>query len=141
MKSSLYQQIGEDALREVIRDFYSRVLADVMIGFLFIGKDRQRLIDKEFEFTAKFLGADIRYTGKPMREAHARTPIMGGHFDRRLQILKETLADHDVPAEVREAWIGHTLALRAQVTTDPVSECRDVAAARFTGDGAKKQHP
>jgi hemoglobin len=137
MKSSLYQQIGLDALREVIRDFYSRVFADVMIGFLFIGKDRQRLIDKEFEFTARFLGADISYTGKPMRAAHARTPIMGGHFDRRLQILKETLADHDVPAEVREVWIGHTLALREQVTTDPVSECRDVTAARFTGDAAE----
>jgi hemoglobin len=139
MTSSLYEQIGADALREVIRDFYARVFADVMIGFLFIGKDRQRLIDKEFEFTANFLGADIRYTGKPMRAAHARTPIMGGHFDRRLQILKETLADHDVPAQVREAWIGHILALRAQVTTDPVSECRDVAATRFTGERAKPQ--
>jgi hemoglobin len=139
MKSSLYEQVGADALREVIGDFYARVFADVMIGYLFIGKDRQRLIDKEFEFTANFLGADIRYTGKPMRAAHARTPIMGGHFDRRLQILKETLADHDVPAEVREAWIGHTLALRAQVTTDPVSECRDVDATRFTGESAKPQ--
>jgi hemoglobin len=139
MTSSLYEQIGADALREVIRDFYARVFADVMIGYLFIGKDRQRLIDKEFEFTANFLGADVRYTGKPMRAAHARTPIMGGHFDRRLQILKETLADHDVPAAVRETWIRHTLALRAQVTTDPVSECRDVNATRFTGEGAGPQ--
>lgn len=131
MKKALYDKIGGDALRAVITDFYSRVFGDVMIGFLFIGKDRQRLIDKEFEFTARFLGADIRYTGKPMRAAHSRSPIMGGHFDRRLQILKETLADHDVDPEVREVWIKHTLALRDQVTEDPISQCNDVSPKRF----------
>src|SRR5690606_26133645 len=101
-----------------------------MIGFLFIGKDRKRLIEKELEFTASFLGADIRYTGRPMREAHARSPIMGGHFDRRLRILEETLADHAVDPEVREAWIRHTLALRPQVTEDAASVCNDVSPWR-----------
>lgn len=116
--ASLFDQIGGDKLREVIADFYDRVLSDVMIGFMFAGKDRQRLIDKEWELAARFLGANIRYTGKPLREAHARSPIMGGHFNRRLQILKDTLADHHVPDAVRESWIAHTLALRDQVITD-----------------------
>jgi len=130
-RSAFFDKIGPDTLRAVITDFYSRVFDDVMIGFLFIGKDRRRLIEKEFEFIGKFLGGDIKYTGRPMRAAHARVPIMGGHFDRRLQILRETLADHDVDPEVREVWIGHTLALRSQVTEDGASECRDVSAARF----------
>ena len=133
MEQTLYDKIGADKLRAVITDFYSRVFDDVMIGFLFIGKDRQRLIAKEVEFAANFLGADIRYTGKPIRVAHARVPIMGGHFDRRLQILKETFADHDIDPDVREAWIGHTVALRSQVTDDAASECTDVKAARFVG--------
>lgn len=131
MSSTLYDKIGPDALRAVIVDFYDRVFRDVMIGFLFIGKDRQRLIDKEIELTARFLGADIRYTGRPIRAAHARSPIMGGHFDRRLKILEETLADHEVAPEVRDAWLGHNLALRAQVTEDARSECNDIRAARF----------
>ncbi len=132
MSSALYDKIGPDKLRAVITDFYARVFDDVMIGFMFIGKDRQRLIDKEIEFTANFLGADIRYTGKPIRAAHARVAIMGGHFDRRLKILEETLADHDVDAQVRDTWLGHTVALRSQVTEDAASECRDVSAERFT---------
>lgn len=131
MSAPLYDKIGPDKLRAVIIDFYSRVFDDVMIGFLFIGKDRQRLIDKEFEFTANFLGADIRYTGRPIRAAHARSPIMGGHFDRRLQLIKETLADHAVDPDVTAAWIKHTEALRFQVTQDAASECNDVTAARF----------
>jgi hemoglobin len=121
----LYAAIGEPKLREVITDFYGRLFGDVMIGFLFEGKSRQHLIDREVEFTAGFLGGDMKYTGRPMRTAHAASPIFGGHFERRLQILRETLRDHAVDADVQRVWIEHTLALRAQITSDKGSECKD----------------
>ena len=120
---SLFEKIGAVSLRKVIEDFYDRVVADTMIGFLFAGKDKQRLIDKEWEFTAKFLGADVTYTGKPIRAAHASSPILGGHFARRLQILKQTLADHNIDRDVVAAWVQHTLALRPLVTNDEGTEC------------------
>lgn len=125
--SALFAKIGETALRAVLTDFYARVFGDVMIGFLFDGKDRQHLIEREFEFTANFLGADIQYTGRPIRVAHARSPIFGGHFERRLQILRETLRDHAVDPDVQQAWIDHSLALRSQVTKDKGSECEDTS--------------
>jgi hemoglobin len=125
----LFDRIGEAKLRAVLADFYDRIFDDVMIGFLFEGKDRARLIDKEYELTARLLGADVAYTGRPMREAHARSPILGGHFERRLELLRQTIADHDVDPEVRDAWIEHTLALRAQITPDRGSECKDSEAA------------
>ena len=57
---------------------------------------------------------------------------MGGHFERRLQLLRNVLRDHDVPDEVQRPWIEHSLALRAQVTGDDGSDCdHDVAAARL----------
>jgi hemoglobin len=133
--SELFDRIGGDALRAVIVDFYDRVFADVMIGFLFTGKDKQRLIDREWEFTARFLGADLPYRGRSMPQAHARVPILGGHFERRLQILRNTLADHRVAPEVAQAWVDHQLALRAQVTGDRGSECdHDLSAARTVVD-------
>lgn len=126
----LIDAIGEERLRAVIEDFYDRIFADVMIGFMFAGKDRQRLVDKEWELVAALLGADVRYTGRPIRDAHARHPIMGGHFMRRRKILEETLAAHGVAAEVRAAWLAHTDALRAQVTADAGSGCDAPRAAR-----------
>ncbi len=124
----VFPKIGADKLRAVITEFYSRLFGDLMIGFLFEGKSRQHLIDREYEFTASFLGnKDIKYTGRPMRTAHAQSPIFGGHFERRLQILRETLRDHAVDAEVQQVWIDHTLALRAQITPDKGSECKDTA--------------
>lgn len=128
--STLFDRIGAAGLRAVLTDFYGRVFADVMIGFMFRGKDRQHLIDREYELTAALLGAPgVTYTGRPMRAAHAQHTIFGGQFERRLQILRETLRDHGVDPEVQAAWIDHTLALRDQITRDRGSDCDDTAAA------------
>lgn len=124
----LYARIGPEKLRAVVTDFYARVFGDVMIGYMFAGKDRRRLIDREFELAATFLGApDVKYTGRPMRTAHAGVSIFGGQFERRLQILREAMAAHDVDPEVQRVWIEHTQALRSQVTRDTGSECKDTS--------------
>jgi hemoglobin len=124
---ALFAKIGEAKLRAVVTDFYSRIFGDLMIGFLFEGKDRQHLIDREYEFTANLLGGDVKYTGRAMRTAHAKSPIFGGHFERRLQILRETLRDNAVDPDVQKVWIDHTLALRDQITSDKGSECKDTS--------------
>ena len=118
-----FAQIGEAKLRAVVTEFYERVFRDVMIGFMFEGKDKQRLIDKEYELVAALLGADIKYTGRPMRSAHAAHTIFGGHFERRMQLLRNVFADLDVPAEVAKTWLDHAESLRSQITKDRGSEC------------------
>jgi len=130
--TSLFDQIGPERLRAVVVDFYDRVFSDVMIGFHFTGKDKARLIEKEYELAARMLGADIPYTGRTMREVHGRIQILGGQFDRRLQILKDTLAAHAVDPEVQSTWIDHTNAMRSQITADRGSECDHDAAALRT---------
>lgn len=118
----LFDRIGGDALRRVLEDFYDRVFADAMIGFMFEGKNKPRLVQKEWELAAAFLGADVAYTGRPLPEAH-RIPIAGGQFDRRLAILSETLDDHGVDPEVKRAWLAHSHSLRRQIIRDPDGAC------------------
>jgi hemoglobin len=120
---SLFDRIGDDKLRAVLETFYDAVFADVMIGFFFRGKDKARLVDKEWELVASHLGAPVRYSGRPLAEAHAAHPILGGHFERRLQLLREAMAAHGVDPDVREAWIAHTIALRPLVTSDRGTDC------------------
>ncbi|CAN5912334.1 hypothetical protein BH11MYX2_BH11MYX2_01260 [soil metagenome] len=117
---TLFDQIGADKLRAVVTEFYARVLADHMIGYMFddavrkFGKDH--LIEREFELVANLLGAKgIPYKGRTMRAAHGRHAIFVGFFDRRLTILKETLRDHAVAQEVQDKWLDHTESLRAQI--------------------------
>lgn len=103
-------------LREIVSDFYERVFDDAMIGFLFWGKDRHRLIEMEVQFVARALGGGLPYTGRSMPDAHRSVNILGGHFERRQQILRNVLAGQDVPEPVREAWLEHNERLRAVVT-------------------------
>lgn len=106
---------GMAGLDGLITDFYDRLFDDVMIGFMFWGKDKARLIRHEVQFTARMLGARVAYEGEPVARAHAKLPIMGGMFNRRLKILENVLDDHDVPESVREIWLGHTERLRAAI--------------------------
>ena len=124
---TLFDQIGAAKLRAVVSAFYDRVFGDVMIGFMFEGKDKQRLIAKEYELVAALLGADIKYTGRPMPAAHAAHTIFGGHFERRMQLLRNTFAAEHVPADVAKAWLDHSESLRSQVTKDRGSECATTA--------------
>jgi hemoglobin len=122
-----FEQIGGDLkLLAIIDDFVERVCADTMIGFFFSRVDRARLKRLEYEHAAHFLGADIAYTGRALNDAHRRHPILGGHFARRRQILKQTLERHGVPPVILEAWLAHQDALKAEVTPDDVTQCNDV---------------
>lgn len=116
---------GAPALQAIVDDFIDRCFADVMIGFLFKRAAPARIKRFEFEHAAEFLGAPEPYGGRSLEEAHRRHRILGGQFDRRLQILRNTLDDHGVPPAIRDAWLAHQQSLRSQVTADPDSNCRD----------------
>ncbi len=111
-----YQRLGGDeGLRPIIDDFLDRVFADPMIGFLFRGKNLARIRAMELAFASHHLGGPSAYDGRPMREAHMRSPISGGHFERRREILRQTLVQHAVPRDIAERWLAHVDGLRPQV--------------------------
>lgn len=125
--TTYFEQIGgQFGLLAIIEDFVEGVCADTMIGFFFSKIDRARLKRMEYEHAAEFLGADIAYTGRALHDAHRRHPILGGHFARRRQILKQTLERHGVPGPILEAWLAHQDALREQITRDEITQCNDV---------------
>jgi hemoglobin len=130
-EKTLFERLGgETSLREIIDCFIDRVFADRMIGFFFRNADRARLKEMEYQLAAEFLGADVKYTGKPLGKAHLNHPIMGGHFARRRQIFKETLEHFQVAEEIKLALLKHTDDLRPLITPESGSDCDPVAARR-----------
>jgi hemoglobin len=129
MAESLFEKLGgESRMRAIVNAFIDRVFEDRMIGFFFRNADRARLKEMEYQLAASFLGADIKYTGKPLGKAHVNHPIMGGHFARRRQILKETLEAYQVAEEIKAAWLDHTDSLRPLITPEAGSDCDPIAA-------------
>gem|GEM_PF-1824308 len=121
--SPLFDRIGEQRLRAVVDEFVSRLYSDTMIGFFFDNFDADRLRRHEYQFMARALGAPVRYEGRPVREAHLKHPIMGGQFNRRKTILRETLHDFGVDAAVVTFLLEHTEKLRPLITAQPGSDC------------------
>ena len=121
---SLFDDLGgEPVLRSIIGTFVERMFADPMIGFHFRKANRRRIAEKEYELAAEHLGGGVQYSGRPIREAHAVHAILGGQFDRRLEILRRTLEDADAPPAVIRHWIAYTENLRSHVTRDAGGQC------------------
>lgn len=116
---------GEAKLRSIVDDFIDRCFDDVMIGFLFGRAERARIKRFEYQHAARALGARVEYQGRALDAAHRPHRILGGQFDRRKQILKDTLHDHGAPSTVVDAWLAHQDSLRHLITEDPDSNCRD----------------
>ncbi|HEX7476487.1 MAG TPA: group 1 truncated hemoglobin [Polyangiales bacterium] len=126
MEISAYERIGGEAgLRLIIDDFVTRVFADVMIGFFFRDVPHKRIAEFEFQHAASFLGGPVEYKGRPLGLAHQKHPILGGHFARRTQILRQTLQAHAVPEDIARAWLDHTESLRPEITRQPGGQCID----------------
>lgn len=124
MEPTLFAALGgEQELRSIVDRFVDRLFDDLMIGFLFRRASRERIKRFEYEHAAAFLGAGVDYTGRALDEVHRPHRIMGGHFDRRKEILRQVLVERDAPLAVREAWLEHTEALRAMITGDPRGRC------------------
>jgi hemoglobin len=114
--SSAYSAIGGEArVREVLQALYDRLFIDPMVGFLFDGKDKQHIVEQQVAFTCRFLGGPQTYDGPSLPRAHARLPLLPGHFDRRHRLLEQVLDDCGVPEEVRRVWLEIDLALRPSV--------------------------
>jgi hemoglobin len=130
MQTYFDQLGGEPALREIIDRFVDRVFADRMIGFFFRNSDKVRIKEMEYQLAASFLGSGTVYRGRPLEKAHAKHPIMGGHFARRRQILKETLESFQIAETIKEAWLKHTDDLRPLITGNAGSGCDPIEARR-----------
>jgi hemoglobin len=113
---SLYEAIGgERKIQTILQSLYDRLFDDAMVGFLFEGKDKAHIVQQQLAFTCRFLGGPQRYDGKPLPEAHAKLPLLPGHFDRRHRLLAQVLEEHDVPEDVRRVWLQIDESLRPSV--------------------------
>lgn len=98
---------GPEGVERILRDFYHRMSADLLIGFFFAGRNPTAIALKQKEFLMRAAGLARSFRGKPPARAHVKLPpILRGHFDRRLELLRQTLRDHGLSARDVETWVG-----------------------------------
>ena len=96
-KPSLYERLGGDeAIEEVLYDFYRRVFADPELSPFFEDIDPERLRTMQHEFFAAALDGPIGYSGRSLTEVHAGLGIKPHHLSRFLDHLLEALTDRGI---------------------------------------------
>ena len=115
--AELIQSIGgKTVLFSVLKDFYETMQKDILIGFFFNGHDLLHISEMQGKFLLMAAGLNSSYEGKGPSTAHTSLPpILSGHFDRRLIILKETLRKHSLTAKQVETWLRFEESFRAVV--------------------------
>lgn len=86
-----------------------------MVSFLFQGAPKDRLISQQTKFLCKAFGGPNNYIGKSPGSAHKHLPILPGHFDRRIQILEQTLTEFNVPENLKQKWIQIENSFRTKI--------------------------
>lgn len=120
---ALYTRVGSpERLYQIVRKFYERMKADLMVGFFFENKDLDLIAKKQSEFLLRAMGASPTYQGKAPADAHEKLPpILTGHFDRRLVILGELLTEEGFSESDVRTWVSFENAFREAI----VSEARE----------------
>jgi hemoglobin len=96
----LYEHIGgSQAVAELVRRFYDRVLADADLAPFFPSADMAALQAKQVMFISMLLGGKRRYVGRDLTAAHEGARTMGlsdRHFDLMLSHFAAVLHDMNV---------------------------------------------
>ena len=98
--TTLYDKLGgQQAIEQVVDDFYKRVLADDSVNHFFAHTDMDKQRLHQTAFISYALGGPNQYTGRSMEKAHIGLHLQPEHFDAIVKHLSEALAVHGVSQE------------------------------------------
>lgn len=107
---------GFSQLIIILDEFYTRLLSDILVGYIFKPFDRQKLITDQAEFVNRSLGGPHRdYEPRNLKQIHLPLKITSGHFDRRHQILKDVLEQYEVESDIKKMWLDLDLKFKAVI--------------------------
>lgn len=121
-RKSLYAEIGEEKLHELVDLFYSRVKQDPILAPLF-PDDLTETARKQKQFLTQFLGGPPLFTeehGHPrLRLRHLRFPITKKHAEAWLSNMKIAMDGIGLNGKIRDEFFARlTITAFHMVNTD-----------------------
>ena len=96
MKSTIFQRYGGFAnVSKVVMSFYDKVLDSPIASPYFANTNMKRLIDHQTKFIAQVMGGPASYTDEQLERVHDHLGITEVVFLETIELLTETLEDHD----------------------------------------------
>lgn len=107
---------GIDALME---DFMIKLVADPRTRDYFAEADQKHIKQMLAEQFCVILGGPCTYTGKGMKEAHARLAINEGGFNALVEDLQLAMDMHGIPFRAQNKLLGKLAPMHREVITQP----------------------
>jgi hemoglobin len=98
---------GFSTMRKVVSAFYDDVLDSPSLAHHFADTDMRELIRHQTVFIAYLTGGPgANYTDEALERVHRRLGITRDEFDEMLELLRDTLLDHDFDSTDVETITG-----------------------------------
>lgn len=94
---SLFDRMGgEKVARQIVADTYFNHTTNPIVANRFANSDGEFVKQKVYEIFAMATGADVKYTGKPMKEKHAIMNINEAEFNAVVDDVMAALAKNKI---------------------------------------------
>jgi hemoglobin len=118
-QQTLFERVGgEQAVSDLIQDFYDRVLADLELKPFFKNASMDKLRRMQREFFSAALDGPITYTGRPLSHVHHGRGISKHHFSLYVGHLIDTLKGHGINDQDVQEIIGRINTYADEITGD-----------------------
>lgn len=116
---TLFEQVGgEQAIGELIQDFYDRVMADPELKPFFKNTSMDKLRRMQREFFSAALDGPITYTGRPLNYVHHGRGITKHHLALYVGHLIDTLRVHKIDDQNIQDIISRINTYAEEITGD-----------------------
>lgn len=116
---TLFEKIGgEQTIRNLIHEFYDRVIADPELKPFFENASMDKLHRMQREFFSAALDGPITYSGRPLSHVHHGRGITKHHFALYVDHLIDTLQDHGINDQDAQEIIGRISTYVNEITGD-----------------------
>ncbi len=120
--ASHYDRVGgKPAIREVVEQFYARVLDDDELAPYFTDADVTEVKRHQVLLLSQVLGGPAEYDGRELGAAHRGLGITSDHYDKVVGHLVAVLTDLGADDELLAAAGGVLAGVRADIVENPAA--------------------
>lgn len=113
---SLFERIGgEKVARQVVADTWANHTSNPIVMNRFANSDGAYVKQKVYEIFAMATGADVKYTGKPMKELHSSMNINEAEFNAVVDDVMMALAKNKVGQQEQNEVLAILWSVRPDV--------------------------
>ncbi len=128
----VYEGIGgRPTIERVHKIFYDKLYEHPWLGKFFEGIDQTLIENQQTDFMSQPLGGPQVYAGKFPGPGHKHMMITKEIFDVRHKILKESLFEAGVPADLAAIWLDVDAAFANAIVKKDIGQCKQ----RYRSEG------